>query len=87
VTKTNILEDDTLMSLFTETVKEIVPSATLSCIKRVHKILVSKLYNCRCNEYLNGINQKNLMKENKTVTACVGLRDKLKLYATEKQLK
>ena len=87
MTKANVVEDDTLVKIFIASVKDIMPSATVDCIQRVHKVLVSKLYNCRCNEYLNSINQQNLMKENKTVTACIALRDKLKLYATEKQLK
>jgi len=87
VTKDNVIKNRISAALFKAAAEEVMPSVSPSCIERVHYTLVSKVYNCRCNEYINSINQANLIRDNKTFNACIGLRDKLKLYASEKLLK
>jgi len=37
VTQSNVIEDETLLSLFVAAVRNITPTATLDCIKRVQK--------------------------------------------------
>ena len=55
-----------------------VASAT---VEQVHAHFLSKIYNCRCNEYLKSIQKEFLTHQNKSVDVHVGLRDQLKTYA------
>ena len=60
-----------------------VASAT---VEQVHGYFLSKIYNCRCNEYLKSLQQEFLTNQDKSVDVHVGLRDQLKTYASKKQL-
>ena len=51
--------------------KNVSPATNLACVERVHDILISKLYNCRCNEFLKSTNCFNLIKDKKTISACI----------------
>ncbi len=42
------------------------------------------MYNARCNEFLLTVNKLSCIKKNKAVDTDMGLRDKLKVYAVEK---
>ena len=59
-----------------------MPSATVDCIQRVHKILVSKYY------IIADVMNTSTVSTNKIeVAACISLRDKLKSCVNEKQIK
>lgn len=55
--------------------------------KKVHEMLLTMFYNARCNEFLKNITKLSCIKNKKAVDVNVGLRDKLKCYAAEKQTK
>lgn len=59
-------------------------AASAKIIEEVHKKLLWKVYNARCNEFLRSINKISCMHQNRSVDASIGLRDKLKVYAVEK---
>ena len=59
-------------------------AASAKIIEEVHKKLLWKVYNARCNEFLRSINKISCMHQNRSVDASTGLRDKLKVYAVEK---
>lgn len=56
----------------------------MDVIERVHGILLAKIYNATCNEFLRTISKLHCIKEKKAVDASMGLRDKLKSYVVEK---
>ena len=64
------------------------PKRATFCVRHffeeVHKKLLWKVYNARCNEFLHSINKISCMHQNRSVDASTGLRDKLKVYAVEK---
>ena len=59
-------------------------AASAKIIEDVHKKLLWKVYNARCNAFLRSINKMSCMHQNRSVDASTGLRDKLKVYAVEK---
>ena len=59
-------------------------AASAKIIEEVHKKLLWKVYNARCNEILRSINIISCMDQNRSVDASTGLKGKLKVYAVEK---
>ena len=53
-------------------------------VSEVHSSLLNKVYNARCNEFLQTVRKLSCIDKNQAVDASVGLRDKLKVFATEK---
>ena len=47
--------------------------------------MLEKIYNARSNEFLRTVSKLDCVKKKKAVDANVGLRDKLKSYAVQKQ--
>lgn len=87
ITKTTVLEDQSLQQTFQEAVDQIVSSPVdRETAKRVHAVILAKVFIARCNEYLRAINDEATRKDKKTVDVHIGLRDKLKTYAAEKQI-
>jgi len=86
ITKTTVLEDQSLQQTFQEAVDQIVSPVDRETAKRVHAVILAKVFNARCNEYLRAINDEATRKDKKTVDVHIGLRDKLKTYAAEKQI-
>ncbi len=86
-TKTAVEMDNLLLSKFTIAVNEIVcdaASPSKQVIDDVHSKLLWKVYNTRCNEFLQALNKLSCLEKNKSVDADVGLRDMLKVYAIKK---
>ena len=70
---------------FYEMAKQLHSAASEEIVLHVHSLMLTKIYNARSNEFLQGIAKISCMNNNKAVDVNVGLRDKLKYYATEKQ--
>ena len=79
-----ILEDKNLYALFEEAVTKVCDENDKDILHTVHLMLVRKVYNARCNEFLKAVNKFNCMKENKAVDANVQLRDSLKVFAKKR---
>lgn len=77
--------DVTLLEKFNSAVMVLQPDTPTKVVERVHGILLAKIYNATSNEFLRRITKQSCMKENKAVDVNLGLRDKLKFYAAEKQ--
>lgn len=77
--------DSTLLRKFSSAVEVLQPGTPTNVTERVHGILVEKMYNATSNNFLQGISKLNCLQEKKAVDANIGLRDKLKSYAVEKQ--
>lgn len=77
--------DATLMTEFRNAVAVLHPDSTTEVIARVHKILATKIYNARSNEFLRTISKLECIKEKKVVDVNVGLRDSLKSFVVKKQ--
>lgn len=73
------------MTEFTSAVQELKPDTPINVIERVHGLLLAKIYNAASNEFLRTLNKLNCIKEKKAADVNMGLRDKLKSYAIEKQ--
>lgn len=65
---------------------KIVPSVDKKIVETIFSMLLLKIYNARCNEYLKSVTSDSTKRGNKTADVHVGLRDKLKIYAAEKQV-
>ena len=76
--------DTTLLCTFTEALCECKISSPNNVVVSVHSILLNKVYNARCNEFLRAASKLSCIDKNQAVDASVGLRDKLKVFATEK---
>ncbi len=78
--------DSLLLGKFTIAVNEILSDSSPSklVIEDVHHKLLWKVYNTRCNEFLQAHNKLSCLEKNKSVDADVGLRDQLKVYAIKK---
>lgn len=83
VTKTTVVEDKVLRQIFQEGVDHVALPADQETLNRVY---LAKVYNARCNEYLRAISSEATQNDKKTTNIHVGLRDKLKVYAAEKQI-
>lgn len=55
-------------------------------VGKVHNILVEKVSNARCNEFLQSIGKLGCIDNNKVVDGNVSLRDELKVYAINKTI-
>ena len=79
------MKDSTLLVKFYEAVKQLHSASAEETVQQVHSLMLTKIYNARSNEFLQGIAKMSCMNNNKAVDVNVGLRDKLKCYAAEKQ--
>ncbi len=79
------MSDAVLLQTFTGAVQEICPVVTTEVVITVHGVILTKIYNARCNEFLHAIGQLDCLRKNKAVDVNIGLRDKLKSFASEKQ--
>ena len=70
---------------FCEAAKQLHSAAPEEIVQHVHSLMLTKMYNARSNEFLQGIAKISCMNNNKAVDVNVGLRDKLKCFAAEKQ--
>ena len=52
ITRESVVLDVTLLTNFSDAVKDLHPAATTEVIARVHGVLVAKIYNARSNEFL-----------------------------------
>lgn len=80
-----MVKDCTLLVKFREAVQSLQPSIHEDMLKQVHGMLLSKIYNARCNEFVRGITKLSCIKNNKAVDVNIGLRDQLKCYAAKKE--
>lgn len=78
--------DSTLLTTFSNAAHDLHPTSSTDVVARVHGILLSKIYNARSNKFLHSISKLTCIKQQKAVDVNIGLRDKLKCYAAEKQL-
>ena len=77
--------DTTLLSTFTEALHECRITSLDNIVSEVHSSLLNKVYNARCNKFLQTVLKLSCIDKNQAVDASsVGLRDKLKVFATEK---
>ena len=76
--------DTTLLDTFTEALGECKITSPNNVVAAVHSILLNEVYNARCNEFLQAVRKLSCIDKNQAVDASVGLRDKLKVFATEK---
>ena len=80
-THTAITADQDLLGKFQCGVAEARIQSTTDTVKCVHKMLVDKICNARCNEFLRSIGKLACIDKNKAVDGSVSLRDELKVYA------
>lgn len=76
--------DYSLLELFQRSVEEAQVEAAHETVAAVHAMLVTKIYNARCNEYLRTVGKLSCIDRKKAVDVNVGLRDQLKTYAAER---
>ena len=79
------MKDSTLLVKFHEAAEQLHSASPEEVVEQVHGLMLTKIYNARSNEFLQGITKISCMNNNKAVDVNVGLRDKLKCYAAEKQ--
>ena len=80
-THTTITADQDLLDKFQHGIVEAGIQSTTDTVKCVHKMLVDKICNARCNEFLRSIGKLACIDKNKAVDGSVSLRDELKVYA------
>ena len=85
ITKNGVVKDSTLLPKFSEAVRQLRSDSPAEFVQQVHTMVLTKIYNARSNEFLQAITKLSCIKNNKAVDVNVGLRDKLKCYAAEKQ--
>lgn len=85
ITKDSVVKDSTLLEKFREAVQQLHSTSTAEDLQQVHGMILTKIYYARSNEFLQGIAKLSCINSNKAVDVNVGLRDKLKCYAAEKQ--
>ena len=76
--------DNTLLEKFTVAVNALEVDTSQQTVKEVHKMLIWKIYNARCNEFLRSTMKLSCIDKDRCVDASIGLRDKLKVYAVQK---
>ena len=81
------MQDANLYQLYKEAVAKVSSEHMYNeeILRSVHDIILKKIYNARCNEFLKATNKLNCMKESKVVDANVMLRDHLKSYVSQKK--
>ena len=85
VTRDSVLLDTTLLAEFSKTVQILQPELSMEAVENIHALMLEKIYNARSNEFLRTVSKLDCVKKKKAVDANVGLRDKLKSYAVQKQ--
>ena len=83
-TKSSIEMDNSIFEKFTTVLDNMGVVTSRQAINEIHNKLVWKIYNVRCNEFLQATTKLSQIRQNKGVEASTGLRDKLKVYAVEK---
>ena len=58
--------------------------ATSEVIESVHNLLINKVYNARCNEFLRTVTKLACIDKGKGIDGNVSLRDELKVCALKK---
>lgn len=76
--------DQSLLIAFKSAVAELGVEADEDTIVHAHRLLLQKVYNARCNEFLRAINKLACIDKDKVVDSNVSLRDELKVYAIKK---
>ena len=79
------MSDALLLQHFRDAFHGIFPTVASDVVSRVHGIWLTKIYNARSNEFLRSIGKIECFRQKKAVDVNIGLRDKLKSYAAEKQ--
>ncbi len=67
------------MDVFKLAVTEIQGETIPEGVEAVHTLLVHKVYNARCNEFLRTISKLTCMEKGKRIDSSVSLRDELKV--------
>lgn len=73
-THMTITEDHDLLDKFQHTVVEAGLQSTMDTVKCVHKMLVDKICNARCNEFLRSIGKLACIDKNKAEDVVKGLK-------------
>ena len=76
--------DNTLLEKFTVAVNALEVDTSQQAVKEVHSMLIWKIYNARCNEFVRSTIKLSCIEKDRCVDASTGLRDKLKVFAVEK---
>ena len=69
--------DTTLLSTFTEALHECRITSPDNIVSEVHSSLLNKVYNARCNEFLQTVCKLSCIDKNQAVDASVGLKNVL----------
>lgn len=77
--------DQSLLAIFKNAVSELLTEVNETVAESVHKLLVQKIYNARCNEFLRSLRKLACIDKDKVIDTCVSLRDELKVYALKKE--
>ena len=72
--------DNSILDEFTAALDNMGVVTSRQAIDEIHKKLIWKIYNVRCNEFLQTITKLSQIQQNKGVEASTGLRDKLKVH-------
>lgn len=67
------------MESFKLAISQFHEQTTLEDIESVHNLLVCKVYNARCNEFLRTVNKLACIEQGKRIDGSVSLRDELKV--------
>ena len=76
--------DNSILEMFTAALANMGVVTSRQAINEIHNKLIWKIYNVRCNEFLQATTKLSHIQQKKGVDASTGLRDKLKAYAVEK---
>lgn len=76
--------DNTLLEKFTAAVNALEVDTSQQTVTVVHNMLIWKIYNARCNEFLRSTIKLSCIQKERCVDTSTGLRDKLKVFAVEK---
>ncbi len=59
----NILLDATLLTEFSKAVQNFQSDASMEVIKSIHRAMLDKMYNVRCNEFLRTVTKTDCIKK------------------------
>ena len=79
-----MLMNQSLLDEFSRAVSGLDVQADSFIVESVHKVLMHKIYNARCNEFLRTISKLACIDKDKVIDGNVSLRDELKVYALKK---
>ena len=78
-THMTITADQDLLEKFQCSVAQAGIQSSTDSVKCVHKLLVDKICNARCNKFFRSIGKLSCIDKNKAVDGNVSLRDELKV--------